>query len=302
MQVRKIVQARVRRRLDTRIVERSMTTIRVLLADADLTLGEFVCPPGDDRWRTENDIGEGYHVVFPWTAVHIARRSMPAMVATPNHAVIYSPGLRFHRRPLTTVGDHCLFAVLSQRLAGSLEIQAPAGRLPDPVLSPALWLAQRLLAAYLGHPEHDPAVAMRFAHAMVATTARTPPPVTSQAGGQAVEGAKELLAGSPDALIALEHLAGAAHYSRFHLLRSFHARTGYTLHQYHLQLRLRDSVGPVLAGAPLADIALRLAFQGHSHFTARFRRAFGETPSAVRAAAADPAEAPRLIERLLVAA
>jgi AraC-like DNA-binding protein len=58
----------------------------------------------------------------------------------------------------------------------------------------------------------------------------------------------------------------------------------------------------VLAGAPLADTALRLGFQGHSHFTARFRRAFGETPSAVRAAAADPAEAPRLIERLMLAA
>lgn len=278
-----------------------MTTIRVLLADDDLTLGEFVCPPGDDRWRIENDIGDGYHVVFPWTAVHIARRSMPAMVATPNHAVLYSPRLRFHRRHLTTVGDHCLFAVLSPRLAASVGLETP-GRLPDPVLSPALWLSQRLLAAYLDHPEHAPDVAMRFAHALVAAAVRTPPPVTSRAGGQAVERAKELLAGSPDALIALEHLASAAHYSRFHLLRSFHARTGYTLHQYHLQLRLRDSVGPVLAGAPLADTALRLGFQGHSHFTARFRRAFGETPSAVRAAAADPAEAPRLIDRLLLAA
>ena len=279
-----------------------MATIRVLLADEDLTLGEFVCPPGDARWQTENDIGEGYHVVFPWTPVHIARRSMPAMVATPNHAVLYSPGLRFHRRHLTTVGDHCLFAVLSPRLAASLALEGPAGRLPDPVLSPALWLSQRLLAAYLDHPGHDPAVAMRFAHALVAAAVRRPPPVTSRAGGQGVERAKELLAGSPGELIALERVAGAAHYSRFHLLRAFHARTGYTLHQYHLHLRLRDSVGPVLAGAPLADTALRLGFQGHSHFTSRFRRAFGETPSAVRAAAADPDDTPRLIERLLLAA
>ena len=103
-QMRKNVQAGLRRPPDTRIVERSMATIRVLLAREDLTLGEFVCPPGDARWRTENDIGGGYHVVFPWTPVHIARRSMPAMVATPNHAVLYSPGLRFHRRHLTTVG------------------------------------------------------------------------------------------------------------------------------------------------------------------------------------------------------
>jgi AraC-like DNA-binding protein len=301
-QLRKNVQAGLRRWLDTRIVERSMATIRVLLAGDDLTLGEFVCPPGDARWRTENDIGDGYHVVFPWTAVHIARRAMPAMVATPNHAVLYSPRLRFHRRHLTTVGDHCLFAVLSPRLAASLALDAPVGRLPDPVLPPALWLSQRLLAAYLDHPEHDPDVALGFAHALVAAAVRRPPLAMSRAGGQAVEGTKELLAGSPGELIGLERVAGAAHYSRFHLLRAFHARTGYTLHQYHLQLRLRDSVGSVLAGEPLADTALRLGFQGHSHYTARFRRAFGETPSAVRAAAADPAEAPRLIDRLLLAA
>ena len=55
----------------------------------------------------------------------------------------------------------------------------------------------------------------------------------------------------------------------------------------------------MLAGVPLADIALALGFQGHSHFTARFRRAFGETPSAVRAAAADATAAPDLIGRLL---
>ncbi len=52
---------------------------------------------------------------------------------------------------------------------------------------------------------------------------------------------------------------------------------------------------------PLSEIALELGFQGHSHFTARFRRAFGETPSAVRAMAADPEALPELVGRLLAA-
>jgi AraC-like DNA-binding protein len=102
-------------------------------------------------------------------------------------------------------------------------------------------------------------------------------------------------------LVPLERIAHEAHYSRFHLLRAFHARTGYTLHQYHLHLRLRRSLGPLLAGVPLADIALDLGFKGHSHFTSRFRRAFGETPSGVRAIAADQAALPGLVERLLSA-
>ena len=51
---------------------------------------------------------------------------------------------------------------------------------------------------------------------------------------------------------------------------------------------------------PLAEIALDLGFQGHSHFTARFRRAFGDTPSAVRAIATDPVALPDFVGRLLV--
>ena len=73
-------------------------TVRTLLASDDVTVGEFVCPPADGRWACENDIGEGFHVVFPWTPVHIARQAMPELVATPNHAVLYPPRLRFHRR------------------------------------------------------------------------------------------------------------------------------------------------------------------------------------------------------------
>jgi AraC-like DNA-binding protein len=274
-------------------------TVRTLLRTDDLTVGEFVCPPDDPRWLRENDIGEGFHVVFPWTPVHIARSSMPGLVATPNHAVLYPPRLRFHRRHLTSEGDHCLFAVLSPALCARLGLDADG--LPDPVLTPAVWLAQRLLAAYLGLPGHDPALAAELAPALVAAALRPAPPEASAAGGGAVEQTKELMATSPGGPVPLERIAREAHYSRFHLLRAFHARTGYTLHQYDLHLRLRRAVDPMLAGVPLADVAFRLGFQGHSHFTARFRRAFGETPSAVRSAAADATAAPQLIRRMLAA-
>jgi AraC family transcriptional regulator len=274
-------------------------TIRTLLQTDDLVIGEFVCPPGDRRWRSENDIGDGFHVVFPWTPVHIARRSMPGLVATPNHAVLYPPRLRFHRRHLTSEGDHCLFAILAPSTCHRLGLCED--RLSDPVLTPAVWLAQRLLATYLARPDHDPGVAGELARALVAATLGPAPTGAGCAGGGAVEQTKELMATSSGSLVPLERIASEAHYSRFHLLRAFHARTGYTLHQYHLHLRLRRSVDPMLAGVPLADIALGLGFQGHSHFTARFRRAFGETPSAVRSAVADGEAVPELIRRMLAA-
>jgi AraC-like DNA-binding protein len=273
--------------------------VRMLLSGGDVAVGEFVCPPADGRWRRENDIGEGFHVVFPWIPVHIAREEMPALVATPNHAVLYPPRLRFHRRHLTNEGDHCLFVVLGPGMCEQLGLgSAPPG---DPALTPTVWLAQRLLAAYLCRPGHDPDLAERLVRDLVAAALRPAPPSASGAGGSAVERTKELMACSTGRLVPLERVAREAHYSRFHLLRAFHARTGYTLHQYHLHLRLRRSLGPLLGGTPVAEIALELGFQGHSHFTARFRRAFGETPSVVRAIAADQAALPGLVGRLLAA-
>jgi AraC-like DNA-binding protein len=273
--------------------------VRMLLTGGEVAVGEFVCPPADPRWRRENDIGDGFHVVFPWIPVHIARRAMPALVATPNHAVLYRPGLRFHRRHLTSEGDHCLFLVLGPEMCEQLGLDTnpPA----DPALTPAVWLAQRLLAAYLCRPGHDADLAQRLVRHLVEAALRPVPPAASGAGGSAVERTKELMACSSGRLVPLERVAREAHYSRFHLLRAFHARTGYTLHQYHLHLRLRRSLGPLLTGTPVAEIALELGFQGHSHFTARFRRAFGETPSAVRAIAADQAALPALVGRLLAA-
>jgi AraC family transcriptional regulator len=274
-------------------------TVRILLAANEVVVGEFVCPPADGRWRRENDIGDGFHVVFPWTPVHIARRAMPALVATPNHAVLYPPRLRFHRRYLTSEGDHCLFIVLGPEMREWLGLDThPPG---DPALTPAVWLAQRLLAAYLCRPGYDPDLAERLTRDLVVAALRPMPNAASNAGGSAVEHTKELMASSTGRLVPLERIAREAHYSRFHLLRAFHARTGYTLHQYHLHLRLRRSLGPLLAGTPLAEVALDLGFQGHSHYTARFRRAFGETPSAVRAVAADQAALPALVGRLLAA-
>jgi transcriptional regulator GlxA family with amidase domain len=213
--------------------------------------------------------------------------------------VLYAPRLRFHRRHLTREGDHCLFGVLGEAMCEQLGLRP--GPAADPALSPTVWLAQRLLAAYLRRPACDTTVAEALARELVMTALRPSPARTSGAGGGAVEQTKELMARSPGRLLPLERIAREAHYSRFHLLRAFHARTGYTVHQYHLHLRLRRSLGPLLAGVPVADIALELGFQGHSHFTSRFRRAFGETPSAVRATAADQAALPGLVGRLLAA-
>jgi AraC family transcriptional regulator len=78
--------------------------------------------------------------------------------------------------------------------------------------------------------------------------------------------------------------------SPFHLARQFKRHTGSSLHAYRTQLRLRAAAHSVLdePRRGLTDIATRLGFASHSHFTARFGRAFGTTPSGVRQSVGEP--------------
>ena len=70
--------------------------------------------------------------------------------------------------------------------------------------------------------------------------------------------------------------------SAFHACRVFRSRTGYTLHGYLTEQRLRRALTRLEEGRDLRELAARLGFANHSHFTAHFRRAFGVTPSEFR--------------------
>ena len=95
------------------------------------------------------------------------------------------------------------------------------------------------------------------------------------------------------------------HSSPFHLARVFRAHTGFSIHGYRNQLRLRSSLERLFE--PEVDLALlgrELGYSSHSHFTDSFHRTFGRPPSAVRRAgrAADLAELRTIVEAPLAGA
>jgi AraC-like DNA-binding protein len=98
-----------------------------------------------------------------------------------------------------------------------------------------------------------------------------------------VESARDAIARQFTENLSLSDIAAAAQSSVFHLARTFKARTGFSLHAYRNQLRLRAALERMRdPQVDLIDIALDLGFSSHSHFTETFRRSFGKTPSAVR--------------------
>lgn len=83
--------------------------------------------------------------------------------------------------------------------------------------------------------------------------------------------------------LGLRELSRAANASPDHLSRTFRRRTGVSVHQYLLRLRLHAALDEICESAlDLSTLAHALGFASHSHFTVAFRGAFGHPPSAIR--------------------
>jgi AraC-like DNA-binding protein len=85
------------------------------------------------------------------------------------------------------------------------------------------------------------------------------------------------------ASVRLSDVAGAVSASPAYLTDVFRRVEGVSLHRYLIQLRLAKALIELPHTNDLTQLALRLGFSSHSHFTAAFRRAFGCTPSDFRA-------------------
>lgn len=74
---------------------------------------------------------------------------------------------------------------------------------------------------------------------------------------------------------ALADLTGI---SVFHLVRSFKNAVGLSPLAYRNQRRIMEARGRLLAGQPIAELALDLGYADQSHFTRQFQRIIGTSP------------------------
>jgi AraC family transcriptional regulator len=83
--------------------------------------------------------------------------------------------------------------------------------------------------------------------------------------------------------LSLQALANESGYSRVHFVRMFKVATGYSPHNYLLNLRL-ERARELLKNRSLSliDIALDCGFSNHSHMSRLFHKSVGVTPSAYR--------------------
>jgi AraC family transcriptional regulator len=268
---------------------------RQLFSSPLFGIAEFTCPPHDEAWRDVNVIESASPlVVFPHVPVGIRPHGAAPVLATPNLVMFYNPGQAYERRLHDTRGDECIYVALHPQAVEELEADGGAireGRMTA-TYAPAdrvAYLHQHLLGRHLRGSAPDALLVEETTMRLVRSVVRHLPEPTARREGtssshfELTESAKELLASSLAEPLGLHDVAARLGVSPFHLARVFRSRTGFSLHQYRMQLRLRLALErlPESAGA-LTSLAFELGFASHSHFTDTFRREFGVAPSSVR--------------------
>jgi AraC-like DNA-binding protein len=273
---------------------------RVLCDTGLLRVGTFAVHPSDPRFASAGDV-QGHEVVFPRTSV-VLHRDRQRLVADPTVVTYYNRGETCSRTPASAEGDRCdWFAVAPEVLLEAVRVHDPtAEQRPDRPFpfthgpsDAASYRWQRLAVLHAGTARPVDALlveelvlralgrVLRRAFARRgAATPQAPSPARARDLAQRVQASLADRYAEPLGLAALAAEVGC---SPFHLCRAFRAATGTSLARWRHQLRLRRALELAAEpGADLTAVALDCGFSSHSHFTAAFRTAFGEPPSAFR--------------------
>lgn len=232
-------------------------------------------------------------VVLPVSGV-FARHDAPGrhVTGTPSHAVLVAADVPYRVSFPGAIGDRALTLTFGHALApdlldrrGGIGATASHGLLSAGamVLRNLLWI--RLARGEAGEFEAEALGldllgmslgSMRASHAPARRA-------TELRRMRALERVKEAVASAPAKGWNVAKLADVAGSSPFHLCRVFRQVTGASVYDYVVQERLASTLDAVLdGGEDLTAIALEAGFASHSHFTARFRKFFDCTPTALR--------------------
>jgi AraC family transcriptional regulator len=264
-------------------------------------VGRWRCPADHPQFVDSGPTPDALFV-FPREGVWIRHDGGAPFVADANTVTYYNKGQAYTRQKLSVRGDHCeWFAVAPDAIAETLSAHEPEAidrrdmpfRFTHGPSDADSYLRQRMVFAHVSR-EHD-ADRLFVEEAVLSILGdvarlayerqglQPPARVRQRRDRDVVESARDVIARNFKDNLSLSDIAREAGSSVFHLARVFKARTGFSLHAYRNQLRLRAALERLAEpGVDLIDIALDLGFSSHSHFTETFRRSFGRTPSAVR--------------------
>jgi AraC family transcriptional regulator len=249
----------------------------LLFCSEVVAVGTFRCPSSHPLFP---DSGPCSHhtFVFPRTATVIRHSGGKPFIATPNCATLYNQHQEYTRAKISDIDASDWYSVADDVLFAATGRDRPFQETHVPI-DARTYMEQRRLQESL----HDPLEVEERVLALLGRVIRAKPSnKTTPIMRDKVEAIKQTIASSPDSHVSLRSLSAMVDSSPFHLCRSFRDVTGMSITSYRHALRLRLALD-LLRDGDLTDIALRLGYVSHSHFTSAFRRQFGMTPSQFRA-------------------
>ena len=272
-----------------------METIRkTLFAGGALQIGSFWARPlfdacGDVERQSSNAVVLAVSGLF-------SKHDAPGryVIGTPSHAVLFTANAPYRIGYPGAIGDRGLILRFGEDLAAEQHSQRGSdnGLAAYGLLSADTMMLRNLLWARLQRSEADEFESEALGLDLLAMSLSSMRPSIPTPRGsalhrhrRAVELVKEAVGVAPADKWGVGSLAKVASLSPFHLGRVFREMVGTSVYDYVLQERLAHSLDAVLeGGSDLTAIALEAGFASHSHFTERFRRFFGVTPTALRRA------------------
>jgi AraC-like DNA-binding protein len=257
-------------------------------------VGEFRCAVEHPHFHETGRLDD-YCFVFPRNACWIEHEGQRPFVADSTTVPLYNPGRPYRRRAIDPSGDFTdwfsvrpdvlremvadfdpVIAGDSDRLFSRGVIDASAG----------MFLAQRQVFNHI--TQHGSPDSLFVEESVLAVLSEVLCRTYDDGRGSRAEGAAmaaQVRAHLGRTFLLKEsvgELATVIGVSPFHLCRVFRRETGYSLHQYRTELRLRWSLQPLADGVDILSVALGAGFSHHSHFTTAFKRTFGLRPSEFR--------------------
>ncbi len=284
---------------------------RILWSHPSITFGSFEASPESEDFETAGPIGDRPAIAFSRSSVGIAQASRQPFVSDGTVAVLHNPRHPYRRFRVDRRGDHCEWVSVEPEML--LGTNPRLGRDPRrPFAVPCVPVDRRAAALVRLVARHarewTPPDELWVEETLLEILGRLAPCAEPARTGatprhdRVVRSVRELLSSRPERPWTVSSIAKVVGASPFHVCRVFRRRTGYTLHGYLTEQRLRRGLVLLEDGpADLRAIAEALGFSSHSQFTAHFHAAFGATPSQFRGRAA-PAAVRALAEKLRSAA
>ena len=265
---------------------------RTIAAGDGWSVGEFVCDagPGDRPFEERH---EGFAIAATLAGSFTYRGERGEAALFPGALLLGNAGQCYACGHAHSRGDRCVslslapeaFAEIAASAAGASRYRFAADAAPPhAALTPLVAGLESLRATAFADADRRARAGGGGAHRRDRRRPRAAPAARlgARAPARRRRGARDRNWRDDEAL-DLAALARIARLSKFHFLRVFRRAVGATPHQYLIATRLRRAAARLSeTSESVTSIAYDCGFGDLSTFNARFRAAFGKTPSAYR--------------------